>query len=139
MPLVGEYAPSTVPWVRAEVEHLEATGSAFGGRAVVLLTTRGARTGLLRKTPLMRVELAGVYAAVASTRGGDAHPHWLANVLTHPEVELHDGRNRLDLRARAVTGAERSRWWSLACGAFPSYVGYQSRTRRRIPVVLLEP
>ncbi|KQS56701.1 nitroreductase [Geodermatophilus sp. Leaf369] len=139
MPLDGEYAPSTVPWVRAEVEQIEATGTAVDGRAVVLLTHRGARTGLVRKTPLMRVELGGVYAAVASTRGGDAHPHWYANVLAHPEVELRDGDTRLDLRAREVTGAERARWWSLACSTFGSYVTYQSRTRRRIPVVLLEP
>lgn len=138
MPLTGEYAPSPVPWVRAEVAQIEATGVAVDGRAVVLLTTRGARTGLLRRTPLMRVELGGVYAAVASTRGGDRHPDWYANVLASPEVELRDGDLRLDLRAREVTGAERARWWSLACTVFGSYVAYQSRTRRRIPVVLLE-
>lgn len=135
----GEYAPSPVPWVADEVAHIEDTGTAFGGRAVVLLTHRGRRTGLVRKTPLMRVEMRGVYAAVASTRGGPAHPHWYANVLASPDVELRDGDLRLDLRAREVSGAERSAWWSLACGTFPSYVEYQRRTRRRIPVVLLEP
>lgn len=133
------YAPSPVPWVAEEVAQLEATGTAFGGRAVVLLTHRGVKTGLVRKTPLMRVELRGVYAAVASTRGGPDHPHWYANVLASPDVQLRDGDLRLDLRAREVTGTERSRWWSLACGTFPSYVEYQRRTRRRIPVLLLEP
>lgn len=138
MALTGEYAPSTVPWVRDEVEQIEATGVAFGGRRVVLLTTVGARTGLLRKTPLMRVEHAGVYAAVASMAGADRHPCWYANVLAHPEVELRDEEQVLSLVAREVTGAERAGWWSRACTVFPSYVGYQSRTRRRIPLLLLE-
>ena len=140
MPLAGVYEPSNVDWVRAEVEHLERTGgSAFRNRPVVLLSTLGARTGRLRKTPLMRVEHAGTYAAVASMAGADQHPHWYANVLAHPRVELRDGAKVVDLLAREVTGAERDRWWSRACTAFPSYVRYASRTRRRIPVLLLEP
>src|SRR5918993_564567 len=65
MPLSGEYEPSTVAWVREEVEHYERTGTGLRGRSVVLLTTVGARTGRLRKTPLMRVEHGGVYALVA--------------------------------------------------------------------------
>lgn len=139
MALVGTYAPSTVPWVREEVEHLERTGRGLRGRDVVLLTTVGARSGLLRKTPLMRVTHAGVYAAVASTRGGAQHPHWYANALAHPEVELRDGDLVLSLVAREATGAERTQWWSRACTAFPSYVEYQRRTNRRIPLLLLEP
>ena len=139
MALLGEYEPSTVPWVREEVEHLERTGQGLRGRSVVLLTTVGARSGLLRKTPLMRVAHAGVYAAVASTRGGDRNPHWYANALAHPQVELRDGDQHLSLVAREATGAERSRWWSLACTRFPSYVDYQRRTGRRIPLLLLEP
>ena len=136
--LPGEYAPSPVAWVRDEVELIERTGVAVGGRRVVVLGTRGARTGLLRKTPLMRVELRGTYAAVASTAGADRHPAWYANVLACPEVELRDGTQVSRRVAREATGAERARWWSLACGVFPSYVTYQSRTRRRIPLLLLE-
>lgn len=137
--LTGPYAPSSAPWVRAEVEHIERTGgSAFGDRPVVLLTTLGARTGQLRKTPLMRVEHAGTYAIVASMAGSDRHPQWYANVLAHPAVELRDGARLLELVAREVTGDERVRWWSRACVTFPSYAGYQRRTRRRIPVLLLE-
>lgn len=140
VPLTGEYAPSSVGWVRDEVERIERTGgSAFRDRPVVLLTTVGARTGLLRKTPLMRVKHAGTYAVVASMAGAEQHPAWYANVLAHPVVELRDGAMVLDLVAREVDGAERSRWWSRACTAFPSYVAYQGRTRRRIPVLLLEP
>jgi F420H(2)-dependent quinone reductase len=137
--LTGEYAPSSVSWVREEVELIERTGVARDGRRVVVLTTRGARTGLLRKTPLMRVEFGGTYAAVASMAGADRHPAWYTNALACPEVELRDGDQVLDLVAREVTGPERARWWSLACTVFPSYVGYQSRTRRRIPLLVLEP
>ena len=139
MALVGTYEPSTVDWVREEVEHLERTGHGLRGRDVVLLTTVGARSGLLRKTPLMRVTHAGVYAVVASMAGADRHPHWYANALAHPEVELRAGPLVLDLVAREVTGTERAGWWSRACTVFPSYVDYQSRTRRRIPLLLLEP
>lgn len=139
VPLSGEYAPSSVDWVRAEVEQLERTGgAAFRDRPVVLLTTVGARSALLRKTPLMRVEHAGTYAAVASRAGSDRHPDWYANALAHPQVELRDGALVLDLVARELSGVERARWWSRACTAFPSYVAYQSRTRRRIPLLLLE-
>ena len=135
-----EYGPSSVDWVRAEVEHLEATGgAALGDRPVVLLLTVGARTGLLRKTPLMRVEHRGSYAAVASAAGALHHPHWYRNALAHPSVSLRDGPVEHLLSARELTGDERSRWWSRACTAFPSYVDYQRRTTRRIPVVLLEP
>ena len=135
----GDYAPSPVWWVREEVEHLERTGVGLRGRPVVLLTTVGARTGLLRKTPLMRVTHAGVYAVVASMAGSDRHPHWYANVLADPRVTLRDGDQVLSLLAREASGPERSGWWSRACTVFPSYVEYQRRTRRPIPLILLEP
>lgn len=124
--------------MREEVAHLEATGSGLRGRPVVLLTSLGARTGLLRKTPLMRVEHAGSYAVVASMAGAARHPAWYANVLAHPEVELLDGGVSSVLQARELEGAERAGWWSRACTVFPSYADYQSRTRRVLPVLLLE-
>ena len=133
------YLPSPVDWVREEVEHLERTGHGLDGRAVVLLTTIGARTGAVRKTPLMRVEHAGTYAAVASMAGAASHPAWFSNVLVTPRVELLDAGVTHVLAAREVVGVERQQWWSRACTVFPSYADYQSRTRRRIPVVLLEP
>ena len=86
----------------------------------------------------MRVEYNGTYAVVASMAGSDRHPQWYANLLAHPGVELRDGARLLELVAREVTGAERLRWWSRACTTFPSYVGYQRRTQRQIPVLLLE-
>lgn len=136
----GEYVPSPVQWVRDEVEHYERTGgTAFKDRPVVILTTRGARTGLLRKTPLMRIEHQGVYAVVASMAGSDHHPGWYFNLLADPRVELRDGNDTHEFTARQVTGAERDRWWSRANGVFRSYADYQSATRRRIPVFVLEP
>lgn len=132
------YVPSPVHWVRAGVEHLERTGHGLDGRAVVLLTSTGARTGAVRRTPLMRVEHAGTYAAVASMAGADTHPAWYRNILATPHVELLDAGVTHVLTAREVEGVERQQWWSRACTAFPSYADYQSKTRRRIPVVLLE-
>jgi deazaflavin-dependent oxidoreductase (nitroreductase family) len=133
------YLPSPVDWVRAEVEQIERTGCAVGGRQVVVLTTIGARTGALRKTPLMRVEHAGTYAAVASMAGSDEHPRWYTNALVHPAVQLLDGGAVHAATARVAHGPERAAWWSRACTVFPSYATYQSRTRRRIPLLLLEP
>ena len=139
MTLVGRYEPSSLSWVRAEVEQIEATGgAAFSDRRVVVLSTLGARTGLLRKTPLMRVEHAGTYAVIASMAGADRHPQWYANVRAHPQVALRDGALLLDLAAREATGEERARWWSRACTTFPAYARYQRLTRRRIPLLLLE-
>lgn len=136
---MSRYLPSPVDWVREEVELIERTGVAVGGRAVVVLTSVGVRTGAVRKTPLMRVEHAGTYAAVASRAGGDEHPKWYGNVLARPAVQLRDGDVVHELLAREPVGAERAGWWSRACTAFPSYADYQSRTRWRIPLLLLEP
>ena len=134
-----EYGPSPVDWVRNDVEHYERTGTAADGRSVVVLTTIGARSGLLRKTPLMRVESRGVYAVVASQGGLPTHPHWYANVLAQPHVLLQDGLVQRPYVAREVVGEERVRWWNTACVAFPPYADYQSRTSRRIPVLVLDP
>ena len=134
----GGYVPSPLDWVRAEVEHYERTGSGLSDRPLVLLTTRGARTGALRKTPLMRVTAGGTWAAIASAAGHCDHPAWYFNVLADPRVQLQDGPDLWDLTAREVTGPERSAWWSRANAVFPSYADYQRSTRRRIPVLLLE-
>ena len=132
------YAPSPIDWVREEVEVYASTGAGRDGRPIVVLETTGAVTGLTRRTPLMRVEHAGTYAAVASMGGAASHPAWYANALRNPEVRLYDGQAVHELVAREVIGAERARWWSRANGVFPSYADYQSRTRRPIPVLLLE-
>ncbi|MCX4579652.1 nitroreductase family deazaflavin-dependent oxidoreductase [Streptomyces sp. NBC_01571] len=145
MPLEGEYEPSPTQWVRDQVELYESSGGTEGttlqdtGLPVIILTTRGAKSGKIRKTPLMRVEHDGRYAAVASLGGSPKHPVWYFNVKSDPHVELQDGARRQDLRAREVTGAEKDEWWERAVTAFPSYADYQKKTDREIPVFVLEP
>ena len=143
MPLSGEYQPSPTQWVRDQVEQYEGSGgtegTTYAGRPVVLLTSVGARSGRLRKTPLMRVEHEGRYAVVASQGGAPEHPVWYANLLADPRVELQDGPVRQDMTAREVTGEEKARWWERAVAAYPDYADYQARTEREIPVLVLEP
>ncbi|CAL9342574.1 nitroreductase family deazaflavin-dependent oxidoreductase [Streptomyces sp. enrichment culture] len=145
MPLEGEYEPSPTQWVREQVELYESSGGTKGttlrdtGRPVVVLTTLGARSGKLRKTPVMRVEHEGRYAAVASLGGAPQHPVWYHNIKAHPLVELQDGPVRQDMTAREVTGEEKAEWWKRAVEAFPPYAEYQQKTDREIPVFVLEP
>ena len=145
MPLQGEYEPSTQQWVRDQVELYESSGGTQGttlrdtGLPVVVITNIGARSGKLRKTPLMRVEHEGRYAAIASQGGAPTHPAWYANFLAHPHVELQDGPVRRDYAVREVHGEEREQWWERAVAAFPSYADYQRKTERQIPVLVLEP
>lgn len=145
MPLEGEYEASPTQWVREQVELYERSGGTEGttlmdtGMPVVLLTTRGARSGKIRRTPLMRVEHDGVYAVVASLGGAPKHPVWYYNVNADPHVDLQDGPVRQDMVAREVTGEEKSVWWERAVAAYPPYAEYQEKTDREIPVFVLEP
>lgn len=145
MPLEGEYEPSPQQWVREQVELYESSGGTRGttlrdtGLPVVVLTSRGVRSGKLRKTPVMRVEHGGRYAAVASLGGAPKHPVWYFNAKAHPLVELQDGPVRRDMTVREVTGAEKAEWWERAVAAFPAYADYQKKTDREIPVLVLEP
>ena len=143
MPLTGEYAPSTSDWARQQVELYESSGGTQGptlrDRPVVVLWTLGARSGKIRKTPLMRVEHDGQYAVVASLGGAPQHPVWYHNLVEHPLVELQDGPVRQDYTAREVTGEERDLWWQRAVEAWPDYAAYQEKTERVIPVFVLTP
>ena len=143
MPLQGEYEPSTSRRSRNQVERYEATnGEKDGdlrGRPVIVLTSVGAKTGKLRKTPLMRVEHEGVYAVVASLGGDPKHPVWYFNLKADPHVELQDRAMKRDYRAREVTGDEKARWWDRAVETWPDYAKYQTKTKRQIPVFVLEP
>ncbi|GHE76485.1 nitroreductase family deazaflavin-dependent oxidoreductase [Streptomyces spiralis] len=144
MPLEGEYEPSPAGWVREQVELYESSGGTKGttlldtGLPVILLTTRGARSGRLRKTPLMRVEHDGRYAVVASQGGAPKHPFWYFNLKADPRVELQDGPVKQDMTAREVTGSEKAEWWERAVAAYPPYAEYQTKTSREIPVFVLE-
>jgi F420H(2)-dependent quinone reductase len=145
MPLRGEYEPSSQQWVREQVERYERSGGTEAttlrdtGLPVVVVTNRGARSGKLRKTPVMRVEHEGRYAAIASQGGAPTHPTWYHNLVADPRVELQDGPQKWDMVAREVTGAERDEWWARAVAVFPNYADYQRRTDRLIPVFVLEP
>jgi F420H(2)-dependent quinone reductase len=143
MPLDGEYEISPTGWVRDQTEKIFETGTTesvdIKGSPVILLTTRGVKSGKLRKVPLMRVEHDGNYAIVASLGGAPKHPVWYHNVKAESHVELQDGTETNDYRAREVTGEEKAVWWERAVAAYPDYADYQLKTDRQIPVFVLEP
>ena len=146
MPLDGEYQPSPEQWVRDQVERYERTGGQEAntlldtGLPVVIFTTRGAKSGKLRKNPLMKVEHDGVYAMVASQGGAPKHPTWYFNLKAHPDqVTVQDGDRVRDGVAREVEGEEYDQWWERAVAAYRDYADYQQKTDRKIPIVLVEP
>jgi deazaflavin-dependent oxidoreductase (nitroreductase family) len=142
MPLEGEYLPSTSGWARRQAEKYEATdgreANDLKGRPIILLTSLGAKSGMLRKTALMRVEHDGVYAVVASLGGAPQHPVWYYNITAQPHVELQDGAEKHDYLAREVHGEEKAIWWERAVATWPDYAKYQKKTSREIPVFVLE-
>lgn len=145
MPLTGEYEPSTRKQTREQVERYEATGGreantlAGTNRPVVLFTTRGRKSGKIRKIALMRVEHDGKYAMVASQGGAPKHPEWYLNLKADPQaLMVQDGVELIDATARELEGEEREIWWQRAVEAYPRYAEYQKRTERQIPVLLAE-
>ncbi|WP_020391453.1 nitroreductase family deazaflavin-dependent oxidoreductase [Kribbella catacumbae] len=144
MSSVEEYAPSPTGWVRNAVAKIEAAGDTKAGQfnssqPVVLLTMRGAKTGKLRKVPLMRVEHEGSYLAVGSDGGAAKHPVWYYNLIADPKLTVQDGTETREMVARELTGDERAEWWVRAVKVFPNYGEYQLKTDRLIPLFLLEP
>lgn len=141
MPLTGDYAPSPSDWSRTQAEKFEASNGSeaadLQGKPIIVLTSVGARSGKLRKTPLMRVEHNGEYAVVASLGGAPKHPVWYYNLVRNPHVELQDGDAKHDYTAREVSGEERALWWDRAVAAWPAYADYQAKTDRVIPVFVL--
>ena len=145
MTLQGEYVPSKAKWVRDQVAKFEATDGAEAntlrdtGYPIVVITSRGAKSGNLRKNPVMHVERDGVYVAIASYGGRDDHPEWFYNFIAQPEVELQDGAVRKTYRVDLVEGEERADLWQLAVDTWPTYASYQKKTERQIPVFKLAP
>jgi len=143
MALRGDYAPSPSKRAADQVALYEESGGTKGntmiGKPVVILTSMGARSGKIRKTPLMRVEHEGEYAVVASLGGAPTHPVWYYNLKANPQVELQDGPSPQPMQAREVTGEEKAVWWARAVEAFPNYASYKEKTDREIPVFVLEP
>ena len=144
MAIEGEYIPSTAQWVRDQVDEYEGSGGTTGttlrdtGLPVIIVTNRGAKTGAIRKTPLMRVEHEGSYLAVGSKGGAPQNPVWVYNLRKNPQVVVQDGPDTWEMTARELSGAEREQWWERAVAAYPPYTEYQERTDRLIPVFVLE-
>ena len=143
MGVESEYELSPVGWVRRQTEKISETGTTSSvdikGSPVVLITMRGAKSGKVRKVPLMRVEHDGTYAIVASLGGAPKNPVWFNNVKADPNLELQDGTESGRYTAREVTGEEKAIWWERAVAAYPDYADYQTKTDRLIPVFVLEP
>ena len=146
MSLTGEYEPSPSEWVRNQVAQYEASGGAEGntlldtGMPVIIVTTRGNKSGKVRKTPLMRVEHDGEYALVASKGGAPEHPVWYYNLIADPDaVVLQDGPEPFDVVVREASGDEKKAWWGRAVEAYPPYAEYQAKTDRQIPLFIATP
>ncbi len=129
--------------MRQNVEAFEASNgseaSELNGYPIVVITSVGAKSGKLRKNPVMRVERDGKYVAIASKGGAPDNPEWYSNYRAHPEVELQDKSVKKTYRPRLVEGDERTEWWQLAVDTWPTYAEYQKKTERQIPVFVLEP
>jgi deazaflavin-dependent oxidoreductase (nitroreductase family) len=144
MALSGTYVPSKQQWVREHVDLYEATDGEQGATLpgsddpTVVITSVGAKSGSLRKNPVMRVERDGKYVAIASKGGAPDNPEWFHNFVAHPEVELQDGPDKHTYQARLLSGEERTEWWEHAVATWPTYGEYQKKTDREIPVFLLE-
>jgi deazaflavin-dependent oxidoreductase (nitroreductase family) len=146
MTLQGEYVPSKAQWVRDQVEQFESSDGQEantlreGSDPIVVITSVGAKSGHLRKNPVMRVERDGIYVAIASKGGAPDQPEWYYNFLAHPEVELQDGSVKKTYKVELVEGGEeREDLWQLAVDTWPTYAKYQTRTDRLIPVFKLTP
>lgn len=137
------YEPSPLDWVRKQVETIVATGGAEGmtmrGVPVIMMTMHGARSGKVRKIPVMRVEHDGSYVAIASKGGSPEHPTWYFNLKAHPHITVQDGTRQIAMRAREIQGVERDTWWTRAVAIWPDYADYMQQTDRVIPVFVLEP
>ena len=138
-----EYEPSALDFVREHVEQIVRTGTTDGVTMkdvpIVLMTYRGAKSGKVRKTPVMRVEHEGCYAAVASNGAQPTNPHWYASLAAGQVIEIQDGRVTGEYRPREVFGNEKALWWNRAVDAYADYAEYQRQIKRQIPLFVLEP
>jgi deazaflavin-dependent oxidoreductase (nitroreductase family) len=139
-----DYEPSPWAQIAEEVALYERTGgtepSELVGDEWVILWTLGARSGRVRKTPLVRTtDGEGRYAVIGSMGGAPTHPQWVHNLRVHPEARLQDGARVMDFSVREVDGEEKDAWWARAAAVWPDYDAYQASTERRIPLFVLDP
>ena len=119
------------------------TDGKFGGRLagapVVLLTTKGRKSGLPRTVPLLYLRDGGDLVVVASKGGWADHPLWYQNLCTDPQVQVQVGRDKRPMVARTASDDERARLWPQLVSLYAAYADYQSWTDRKIPLVILSP
>ncbi|MGI8516730.1 MAG: nitroreductase/quinone reductase family protein [Acidimicrobiia bacterium] len=119
------------------------TGGRIGRRLVsndmLLLITRGRRTGKRHEVPLLYLRDGRRLVVIASYGGRPKDPDWFDNLLADPSVKVQIDDRRIDARAVVATGGDRDSWWRRFVEAYPGYSGYQARTDRKIPIVFLEP
>jgi deazaflavin-dependent oxidoreductase (nitroreductase family) len=127
-------------WVAKDIRrYLEGRKHRFYGHDTLLLTTRGRRTGKLRRTPLFYGRDGDRYVLVGSNGGVRTHPDWYFNVLANPAVVVQVRDETFSALARPATAEERPPLWEMMIELVPQYVGYQKKLRRELPVVLIEP
>lgn len=138
----AEVVDSPTDWVarhiRTYVETKGRDGHLFHGVPTLLLTTRGRRSGVRRRTALIYGEAGDTYLVVASNAGSAQHPGWYLNLEQDPAVDVQVGGELFPAWARIATPAEKPLLWQQMAAIFPTYLQYQERTERDIPVVMLE-
>jgi deazaflavin-dependent oxidoreductase (nitroreductase family) len=137
-----EITDSPTGWVashvRSYVRSNGKSGHRFHGRDALLLTTRGRKTGTGRRTALYYGRDGDRYLVVASGGGEPTHPSWFLNLLANPDVVVQVGAEIFVAHARVATAEEKPPLWDIMVAIFPKYAGYQAKTTRDIPVVILE-
>ncbi|GHE39867.1 nitroreductase [Streptosporangium violaceochromogenes] len=137
-----EVFDSTTDWVGRHVRRYVETdgrdGHLYQGMRILLLTTRGRKSGKLRRTALIYGQDGDRYLLVASNGGAPRHPAWYLNLVEHPEVRLQVGADRFTARARTATAEEKPPLWRLMTSIFPLYDTYQAKAGRDIPLVIME-
>ncbi|WP_283136064.1 nitroreductase family deazaflavin-dependent oxidoreductase [Rhizohabitans arisaemae] len=137
--MAEEVSDSPSAWVARHIRRfIETNGHPRPGVNDLLLTTRGRKTGRLRRTALVYVRDGDSYVLAASDAGSDRHPSWYLNLLDDPEVVLEVGGERFPAVARTATPEEKPRLWRSIAAAMPSYQDYQDATAREIPVVVVD-
>lgn len=138
-----EVVDSPSPWVADHIREYTESGGRQGhewrGVPTLLLTARGRKSGVWRRTALIYGRDGDNYVIVASKGGDPKHPLWYLNLLDNPDVGLQVGADKLTARARVAEGEERARLWDVMAQIWPDYNAYQTRTDRQIPIVVLEP
>jgi deazaflavin-dependent oxidoreductase (nitroreductase family) len=137
-----EVHDSPVGWVAKHIKRYLASAGADGHRwgrnETLLLTTRGRKTGKLRRTALIYGRDGERFVVVGSHGGSSKHPSWYLNLLAEPRVDVQVGAETFAATARPAAGDERDRLWTLMTGVFPTYASFQRKTKREIPVVVIE-